>query len=244
MTNALEQLQDHFASALLDPNRPVPGAVTSHTSRTPQKRFAVYRNNVVAGLIEALRAQFPASERIVGEEFFAGMARVYIETQPPRSPILVTYGDGFPDFIAGFAPAADVPYLADVARLEAARVRAYHAADAVPLDPARWQEIDPQALASLHVALHPSVEIVRFSPSGRHDLGDERRRSRTGGRSKTGPAKTPSSRVRISTSPYANCRLAARRFYRLWLTAPRSAMPRKPPPATILNLISPSTSPD
>ncbi len=112
-------------------------------------------------MIEALRTQFPATESIVGDEFFAGMARVYIETQPPRSPILVTYGDGFPDFIANFAPAADVPYLADVARLEAARVRAYHAADVVPLDPARWQEIDPQALTSLHVALHPSVEIVR-----------------------------------------------------------------------------------
>lgn len=161
MSNTFEQLQDHFAGALLDPDRPVPSAVTSHTARTPQKRFAVYRNNVVAGLIEALRTQFPASESIVGEEFFAGMARVYIETQPPRSPILVTYGDGFPDFIANFAPAADVPYLADVARLEAARVRAYHAADAEPLDPARWQEIDPQALASLQVALHPSVEIVR-----------------------------------------------------------------------------------
>ena len=26
------------------------------------------------------------------------------------------YGDGFPDFIAGFPPAAAIPFLADVAR--------------------------------------------------------------------------------------------------------------------------------
>lgn len=161
MPNAFEQLQDRFASALLDPHLPVPDTVTSHTARAPQKRFAVYRNNVVAGLIAALRAQFPASESIVGAEFFAAMARVYIETQPPRSPVLVTYGDGFPDFIAGFAPSAEIAYLADVARLEAARTRAYHAADAAPLDPARWREIDPQALAGIHVTLHPSVEILR-----------------------------------------------------------------------------------
>ena len=161
MSNAFEQIQNNFASALLDADRPVPGAVTSHTARTPQKRFAVYRNNVVTGLIAALRAQFPAGESIVGGEFFAAMARAYIETQPPRSPILVTYGYGFPDFITGFAPAADVDYLADVARLEAARTCAYHAADAVPLKLARWQEIDPQALAGIRVTLHPSVEILR-----------------------------------------------------------------------------------
>jgi hypothetical protein len=116
MSAAFESIQQTFAEALLDADRPVPGAVTSHTARTPQKRFAVYRNNVVTGLIAALRAQFPACERIVGEEFFAAMARVYIDTEPPRSPILVTYGDGFPAFVASFAPAADIEYLADVAR--------------------------------------------------------------------------------------------------------------------------------
>jgi hypothetical protein len=161
MPNAFAQVQNNFAGALLDPDRPVPGTVTSHTARAPQKRFAVYRNNVVSGLIAALRTQFPASESIVGNEFFADMTRIYIETQPPRSPILVTYGHGFPNFIAGFAPAAEIDYLADVARLEAARTSAYHAADAMPLDPARWQEIDPQALAAIRVALHPSVEILR-----------------------------------------------------------------------------------
>lgn len=161
MPNAFAQVQDNFAGALLDADRPVPGCVTSYTARAPQKRFAVYRNNVVAGLIAALRTQFPVSERIVDDEFFADAARVYIETQPPRSPILVAYGYGFPDFIAGFAPAAEIDYLADVARLEVARTRAYHAADAVPLDLARWQAIDPQALAGVRVTLHPSVEILR-----------------------------------------------------------------------------------
>src|SRR5947207_852911 len=59
------------------------------------------------------------------------------------------------------APAADVPSLADVARIEAARTRAYHAADAVPIEPARLQSIAPEALARMRVRLHPSAEIVR-----------------------------------------------------------------------------------
>lgn len=161
MQPAFAAIQATFAAALLDADRPVPGAVTSHSARTPEKRFAVYRNNVVAGLIAALRTQFPATERIVGEDFFAAMAHDYVVAEPPRSPILVHYGDGFPGFIANFAPAADLLYLADVARLEAARTRAYHAPDAAPLDPSCWQGLDPRVLAGVRVALHPSMQILR-----------------------------------------------------------------------------------
>jgi hypothetical protein len=155
--------QESFAGALLDPERTVPRAVTSHTARVPQRRFAVYRNNVMVGLVEALRTQFPAVEKIVGDDFFAAMARVFVSAHPPRSPILVHYGDALADFIASFEPAAELPYLADVARLEAARTRAYHAADAVPLNPSYWQMLDPGALHSMRVRLHPSVQILRSS---------------------------------------------------------------------------------
>lgn len=160
MTIAFSAFQVNFASALLDADRPVPSAVASHGGRAPQKRFAVYRNNVVVGLVEALRAQFPAAEKIVGTEFFAAMARVYVITEPPRSPILVNHGNGFPGFIEQFEPAAELPYLADVARLEVGRTRAYHAADAAPLDPSRWEGLDPGALLSARVVLHPSLQIL------------------------------------------------------------------------------------
>ncbi len=153
--------QENFASALLDADRPLPATVTSHGARAPRKRFAVYRNNVVVGLVEALRAQFPATERIVGTDFFAAMARVYVVTAPPRSPILLNHGYGFPGFIEQFEPAADIPYLADIARLEVARTRAYHAADATPLDPSRWERLDPGTLLDARVVLHPSLQILR-----------------------------------------------------------------------------------
>ncbi len=154
-------LQTDFARALLDPDRPVPTELTSHIARHPHKRFAVYRNNVVVSLVNALRAKFPATERIVGDEFFAAMAQVFVNARPPRSKILHTYGDDFGDFIATFEPAASVPYLADVARLEAARTRAYHAADAQPLTPADFSTIDPQSVGTLRLTLHPSLQVLR-----------------------------------------------------------------------------------
>jgi hypothetical protein len=153
-------MQDSFAAALLDAGKPVPEGVTSHTGNQPARRFAVYRNNVVASLVKALGTRFPAVNRIVGEEFFNAMARVFVTEHPPRSPLLMTYGDDFADFIERFEPAANLPYLADVARLEAARTRAYHAADAKPVDTNLLRNIAPDALGGMCFVLHPSAEAV------------------------------------------------------------------------------------
>jgi hypothetical protein len=150
-----------FAAALFDAGKPVPEGVTSHTTNKPARRFAVYRNNVVVGLLKALATRFPATSRIVGEEFFNAMARVFVVAHPPRSPLLATYGDDFPDFIAGFEPAAELPYLADVARLEAARTRAYHAANAEPVDPSQLHTVAPDGLGDMRFVLHRSAEVVR-----------------------------------------------------------------------------------
>jgi hypothetical protein len=153
-------VQENFSRALLDPEQPVPAALTAYTARVPAKRFAVYRNNVVVSLVNALAARFPAVQRIVGEEFFRAMAQVYVRAHPPRSRLLMEYGDGFADFIAAFEPAAELAYLADVARLEAARTRAYHAADAAPAGAEAFAAIEESVLGDLRIEPHPSAEIV------------------------------------------------------------------------------------
>jgi hypothetical protein len=150
-----------FADALLDANRPIPDGVTAHNATVPARRFAVYRNNVAVGLVKALKSRFPVVEKIVGEEFFAGMARLFVKERPPRSPLLATYGDEFPAFIAAFEPARELSYLADVARLEAARTRAYHAADAPPVGAEHFATLDSQTVETIRIAMHPSTEIVR-----------------------------------------------------------------------------------
>jgi hypothetical protein len=150
-----------FARALLDSEQPIPGGITAHNAATPTRRFAVYRNNVVAGLVGALKSRFPVIEKIVGEEFFGAMARAFVVERPPRTPLLATYGDEFAAFIAAFEPARELAYLADVARLEAARTRAYHAADVTPVDASQFAALDPDAVGRIRIDLHPSTEIVR-----------------------------------------------------------------------------------
>lgn len=151
-----------FAQALLDPEQPSPMGLKTWNGSHPAARFAVYRNNVIVSLIDALADSFPVTQELVGEEFFRAMARVYVQNHPPRSRLLSTMGQSFPDFVGSFTPAASVPYLPDVARLEISRAQAYHAADALPVAPEALQQAltDPDQLLSLRLDIHPSVRLV------------------------------------------------------------------------------------
>lgn len=150
--------QADFAAALLVPSRNVPRGLRVRNRQDAQRRFAVHRNNMVVTLIDALAASFPVTQALVGPEFFRAMTRECVLASPPRTPVLTEYAIDFPEFVAGFPPAATVPYLADVARIEALRIRAYHAADAVPVPVAAYRELfeAPELLATARLDLHPA----------------------------------------------------------------------------------------
>lgn len=149
---------DSLARALLDPEAVLPPGLVA---ANPHERFGIYRNNVVAGLVDALANGFPAVAAIVGTEFFRAMAAAYVRAAPPCSPVLLQYGETLGDFIDAFPPAADLPYLGDVARLEAAYTRVFHAADALPLAPAALAVLDPARLDTIRLQLHPALAILR-----------------------------------------------------------------------------------
>jgi hypothetical protein len=157
------RFQSIFADALIDRERPIPPGLGVPAAADAQRRFAVHRNNMVAGLVQTLAARFPAVAKIVGAEFFNAMARAFVPAHPPRSPLLAQYGDDFADFIDAFAPAGEVAYLGDVARIEAARTRAYHAADATPVGADAFAAVAVEAVSVTCIELHPSVEIIRSS---------------------------------------------------------------------------------
>ncbi|WP_318530149.1 MULTISPECIES: hypothetical protein [unclassified Rhizobium] len=91
------------------------------------------------------------------------MALAYAERHPPRSPLLLFYGDDFADFVATFEPARDLAYLPDVIRLEAARGHAYHAADAVPLEPGPIKPWTGET--ALVVRPRLLVDVLRLEPA-------------------------------------------------------------------------------
>jgi hypothetical protein len=123
-------------------------------------RLRVYRNNTTILLTEALGDNFPVVRRLVGEEFFAALARPFLRAHPPVSPCLFEYGADFPDFVASFPPAAALPYLADVARLEWTMVRAVHAVDAPVLTTRGLLAALAEDIDRIGLVPHPALGIV------------------------------------------------------------------------------------
>lgn len=144
----------------------LPPGVSAPDPQEAARRFAVYRNNVAHSLSRALAARYPVIERLLGAEYFSALAAVYLPAHPPRSPVLLAFGAEFPEFLAAFPPLARLPYLRDVARIEAARGLAYHAADAAPVAAARLAQA-ATAPGAARLRLHPSVQVLRADYAAR-----------------------------------------------------------------------------
>lgn len=128
----------------------------------PADRLDIYRNTFTHTLTRALKLCFPATQRLVGEEFFEGAAQIFIGKRPPRAAWLDLYGREFPDFLRSFAPAASISYLGDVAELEWAVNDALHAADVSPLDVARIATIEAEDQARICFNPDPAVRLLRL----------------------------------------------------------------------------------
>ena len=87
-------------------------AITRHPA------FAVYRNTVLKGCVDALQANYPAVARLVGDDWFQSAATLYARTHPPVDGRLVLYGADFADFLARMEATHQLPYLTPVARLD------------------------------------------------------------------------------------------------------------------------------
>lgn len=155
------EFQRNFATALFDPSAPVPPSIQAAGRARAQSGFAVYRNNVIVSLIKAVGQRFPVIRRLAGEESFDAVAHRYVLARPPRSPVLIAYGEDFPHFVRSLGSEAMYEYLADVAELEWMRGRAYHAAEAVPVDREAFAALDPERLDGVRIHLHPSFSLLK-----------------------------------------------------------------------------------
>lgn len=152
----LHDLQASFMSAVRggDPKRFL--VSVAGDMALMMERLDVYRGNYAGNLAGALRISYPVVEQLVGRDFFDYAVRAFIAATPSRSANLEEYGADFPDFLDRFDPAAGVPYLADVARLEAAIDAVFAAPDPAP---------SPRLIDTLALADRPAC--VRLAPHAR-----------------------------------------------------------------------------
>lgn len=164
--SALHELQRRVMAALLHPAdpqaqadaaallRPTPGGLDAG------RRLQLYRNNLSESLTAALAAVFPVVRQLVGEPFFRGLARRFMERFPSRSGNLHAFGAELPRFLRDFEPAASLPYLPDMAALEWAMHAVYHEAPAPGLTLQALAALDAEAQAALRLRLQPTARLL------------------------------------------------------------------------------------
>ncbi len=157
---SLRELQRAFTRALFQQPAIVVDDFVRGNGILPTERLGVYRNNVLVGFTKTLQATFPVVVQLVGDKFFRFAAAHYTEQHPSASGDLHDFGATFPAFLRSFEPAANLPYLADVAELEWAYHRSFHAVGHDPMDLEALGRVPQERYEALRFALHPAGQLL------------------------------------------------------------------------------------
>jgi Putative DNA-binding domain len=163
---SLQQLQELFYKAVFEhgPDNIAASELAHYINETEGlssvEHFTIYKGSITASLNRALREIYPVCNRLTGDSFFNAMGKEYMCDTPSRSADLANYGEDFPNFIASFKHTANLPYLADVAKLEWAWHRAFHAADETGLDTGRLAEVQENDQGRIVFKLPLSASLI------------------------------------------------------------------------------------
>ncbi|WP_422035376.1 putative DNA-binding domain-containing protein [Reyranella sp.] len=158
---ALRDLQAAFAAHVEGEERPALADLVVGDAIAASARLRIHRHHVRQSLAGALAATFPAVQAIVGEAFFATMAMGFVQEDLPGQPVLAEYGAGFPAYVAGYGPAATMPYLGDVARLDWSLNFSYHSPLAPRLAAPELAGLTAERLFELKLELAAGSTLVR-----------------------------------------------------------------------------------
>jgi hypothetical protein len=159
---SLAELQRDFADALFAPEGREPAFAIDPVAAA--ERMDVYRRAVFANYRKALAATYPVVQRLVGVPLFDAAVVAYVRTHPSGSGDLNDYGDDFGLFLAGYPPAAGLPHLCDVARLEWAIDEVNRATDSATTPDrvlAALAAVPAERLPGLSLRLSPGCRLLR-----------------------------------------------------------------------------------
>jgi len=148
----LSRAQDSFLKSVLTLNKTLESANSEH-----QHRIWIYQNNVFGAVQDYLEEVYPATQGVVGAEFFKQMAQVYIQNSPPSMGNIHLYGDDFFELCAATPGLEALPYLSDLMRYEWALHQSYFSINSDALDPVSMEQ---EELLTVSVVLNDSVSLI------------------------------------------------------------------------------------
>ncbi len=125
-------------------------------------RLDIYANMYFFRLLDCLGEDFPRVRLAVGGNRFHNLVTDYLLRHPSEHPSLRQLGARLPEFVRQHPIGTEFPYLADLARLDWARVDVFDRPDASPLSRADLVALPQESAGDACFRLVPSFELVRL----------------------------------------------------------------------------------
>ena len=129
----------------------------------PAARLDIYANMYFFRLRDALAEDFPKLLAVLGGARFHNLITDYLLACPSTSWTLRDLGRRLPGFLDGHPLAAELPFVADLARLEWARLDVFDEADAEPLTRDAIAALAPDQLVTFGLGLIPALRILALA---------------------------------------------------------------------------------
>lgn len=124
------------------------------------ERLDLYATMYFVRIHDVLRDEYARTIALLGGEAFHALVTDYLQACPPAHPSLREAGARLPGFVAGHALASDRPWLAELARLERARLEVFDGPDATPVSLAALRAIAPERFGALRLSLIPAHRVL------------------------------------------------------------------------------------
>lgn len=125
-------------------------------------RFEIYGEAYKARLLEALKSNFPALHRVLGDEAFRELAHRFIDASPSTYRSIRWFGRELEKMALDDDSLLPHPALLDLLRMDWALGIAFDAADVDALSEADLAQIAPQDWAAMRFGFHPSLTLLKL----------------------------------------------------------------------------------
>ncbi len=123
-------------------------------------RIGIYADMYFHRLLDVLRADYPKLALVLGEDDFGALVADYLVAFRSDDPSVRHLGKRLPGFLSEYSCGAARPWLADLARLEWARITVHDRADAPVLRREQIAGMSGATFAALRLDLVPASTIV------------------------------------------------------------------------------------
>jgi hypothetical protein len=143
----------------------IEAAIADDNRLSARDRLGIYANAYFYRLLDVFKEEFPCTHKVLGDINFHNLITGYLVECPPSQPSLLQAGHDLPRYLeATSGPPTEftsqMPFVADLARLERACIEVFHGADADVLDEASLRALAPPTWPSIRIRLHPAAQIL------------------------------------------------------------------------------------